>query len=241
MKKKKLMANQIYFKTCEKKALTCPGGLSGQCFCSSLSQASKEQNPVIAIFHTFHLMCTLQLKSHPLAQSNPGCYWYKASSNTQNRKQTHGKQQTTTADRHPTVFTCSTKLPKGVLEQGTSSHCDRRRCSAASTATPCQCSPGTPHLSLLPFLPEKRPKLLWKYVNITWSIDKSIPNKIRWTPPLCYAVYYAKSSSRSHCAFEVYILRLNKRRKKKWKRSWYFLADTELHRQDREKWQGADR
>lgn len=43
------------FKTHEKKALKCPEGLSGQCFCSSLSQASKEQNPVIAIFHTFYV------------------------------------------------------------------------------------------------------------------------------------------------------------------------------------------
>lgn len=38
-----------------KKALKCPEGLSGQCFCSALSQASKEQNPVIAIFHTFYV------------------------------------------------------------------------------------------------------------------------------------------------------------------------------------------
>lgn len=57
------------FKTHEKKALKCPEGLSGQCFCSSLSQASKEQNPVIAIFHTFYVcvLCSWSLIHCPRA------------------------------------------------------------------------------------------------------------------------------------------------------------------------------
>lgn len=107
-------------------------------------------------------------------------------------------------------------------------------CCIRSRSLPC--SPGAPHISLLPFLPEQKPKLLWKYVSATWSTDKSIPNKLRWAPPPCYAVRYAKSSSRSHCVFEVPVVLLKKRGKKHGKdRPCYFLAGTELHRQDREK------
>lgn len=54
---------------------------------------------------------------------------------------------------------------------------------------------------------------------------------------------YAKSSSRRHRAFVVYILLLKKREKNKHGngRPCYFLADMELHRQDWEMQQGANR
>lgn len=81
------------------------------------------------------------------------------------------------------------------------------------------------------------------------NIDKSTANKLRCELPHFAMLFITlKTQAEATVHFRLFSAAKEKRRKKKGgggggvgERACYFLADTELHRQDREKRQGADR
>lgn len=132
------MTDQIDFKTCRKMALKCPEGLSGQCCCSSLSPASKEQNPVIAICHA---LCACVYFAAEVSSTGPKRSWVLLIQSKKwctEQKTIPRKQLTTPTDKHPTGFCLLYRAPQRCVASG---RFLPRRCCAASAMLPCSVTP----------------------------------------------------------------------------------------------------